>query len=121
MQSNETTPEASSAETATPNLERAPAPPTGSQPAVPLPTSHNTVTSQPATTNPDPVATGAPAPAPDSPASANDTDEIESVWVDQADKIIDQNQNDPYTQEEAVESLSKDYLKKRFGIDVNKT
>ena len=121
MQPNETTPEVSSAEVASPHLERAPLQSSASTPVVPSLTSHNTQTSQSAATTPTPVAVPMPTATASSPTTADDGDEIESVWVDQADKIIDQNQNDPYAQEEAIESLSKDYLKKRFGIDVNKT
>ncbi|HSX41429.1 MAG TPA: hypothetical protein VLF21_02240 [Candidatus Saccharimonadales bacterium] len=54
------------------------------------------------------------------PALAGDVDVIEKEWVDQADKVVDQTKDDPYIQEEAVESLQQDYLKKRYGRDVQK-
>ena len=54
------------------------------------------------------------------PTAAGDGDVIEKEWVDQANKVIEQTKNDPYTEEEAVESLQQDYLKKRYGHDVKK-
>jgi hypothetical protein len=54
------------------------------------------------------------------PAGAADVDVIEKEWVDQANKVIDQTKDDPYTEEEAVEALQQDYLKKRYGHDVKK-
>lgn len=55
-----------------------------------------------------------------SPAQAGDVDVIEKEWVDQANAVIEQTKDDPYTEEEAVESLQQDYLKKRYGHDVKK-
>lgn len=83
---------------------------------------------------PDPVQSAAPAPVPGQPGSdpnpasgvhagpsvANDVDVIEKEWVDQANKIVEQTKNDPYLEEEAVEALQIDYLKKRYGRDVKK-
>lgn len=54
------------------------------------------------------------------PALAGDVDVIEKEWVDQAEKVVEQTKDDPYIQEEAVESLQQDYLKKRYGRDVAK-
>ncbi len=61
-----------------------------------------------------------PAPPVDNPATAGDVDVIEKEWVDQADKVIKRTQDDPYVEEEAVESLQQDYLKKRYNHDVKK-
>lgn len=55
------------------------------------------------------------------PAEAADIDVIEKAWVDQADKIVKQTKQDPYVEEEAVEALQQDYLKKRYGHDVKKS
>lgn len=55
-----------------------------------------------------------------SPAEAADVDVIEKEWVDQAEKIVEQTKGDPYLEEEAVEALQMDYLKKRYGHDVKK-
>jgi hypothetical protein len=54
------------------------------------------------------------------PQAANDIDVIEKEWVDQANKVVEQTQQNPYQEEEAVESLQIDYLKKRYGHDVKK-
>ncbi|HUC19898.1 MAG TPA: hypothetical protein VMR98_00165 [Candidatus Polarisedimenticolaceae bacterium] len=72
---------------------------------------------------PDPLGPALPAPpvpATPNPIVANDTDVIEKEWVDQANKIIEQTKNDPYVEEEAVEALQVDYLKKRYGHEVKK-
>jgi len=69
---------------------------------------------------PEPKAAAAPAPTPTSPATAADVDLIEKEWVDQADKIVKSTKDDPYAEEEAVEKLQMDYLKKRYGHDVKK-
>ncbi len=63
---------------------------------------------------------GAAAPVQTTPAIADDVDVIEKEWVDQADKVVKSTSGDPYAEEEAVESLQVDYLKKRYGHDVKK-
>ena len=55
------------------------------------------------------------------PATADDVDVIEKEWVEAAEKVVEATKNDPYTEEEAVESLQVDYLKKRYGKEVKKT
>jgi hypothetical protein len=74
----------------------------------------------PATTPPsaDPATSATPPNA--NPQVAEDVDVIEKAWVDQADTIVKQTQEDPYVEEEAVEALQQDYLKKRYGHDVSK-
>jgi hypothetical protein len=52
------------------------------------------------------------------PATAADVDVIEPEWVDKAESVVQQHQGDPYGEEEAVEDLQRDYLKKRYGHDV---
>jgi hypothetical protein len=127
-----------------PNIQ--PIPPAGveqpsleSQPQVPVapeaaPSNSQSAPSSPAPSNPSVsglVAPGAPIspqPGATQPAAhssaplppADDVDVIEKEWVDQAEHIIDQTKNDPYTEEEAVEALQTDYLKKRYGHDVKK-
>lgn len=49
------------------------------------------------------------------PAIAADEDLIEKEWVDRAKKIVADNREDPYSQENAVSQLQKDYRKKRYG------
>ncbi|HVE80827.1 MAG TPA: hypothetical protein VNA68_01670 [Candidatus Dormibacteraeota bacterium] len=54
------------------------------------------------------------------PQLAEDVDVIEKEWVDQANKVVEQTKNDPYLEEEAIEELQVDYLKKRYGHEVKK-
>lgn len=53
-----------------------------------------------------------------SPAIADDVDVIEKEWVDKAKDIVTATKDDPYRQEEEVEKLKADYLKKRYGKDI---
>lgn len=52
------------------------------------------------------------------PAVAADEDLIEKEWVDRAKKIVADTREDPYSQENAVSKLQKDYLKKRYGREL---
>jgi hypothetical protein len=52
------------------------------------------------------------------PATAEDVDVIEPEWVDKAEQVVQQHSGDPYGEEEAVEDLQRDYLKKRYNYDV---
>jgi hypothetical protein len=54
------------------------------------------------------------------PAIADDVDVIEKEWVDHATNIIEATNQDPYVEEEAIEDLQVDYLKKRYGKEVKK-
>jgi hypothetical protein len=49
---------------------------------------------------------------------AGDVDVIEPEWVDKAEEVVKATQGDPYGEEEAVEHLQEDYLKKRYGYTV---
>ena len=49
------------------------------------------------------------------PLVANDDDLIEKEWVDKAKKIITETKEDPYSREEAVNKLQKEYQQKRYG------
>jgi hypothetical protein len=49
---------------------------------------------------------------------AEETDLIESEWVDKADEIEQKTANDPYHEDDAQHELSRAYLKKRFGMDI---
>lgn len=53
------------------------------------------------------------------PATAADVDVIEPEWVDKAEEVIKAHQGDPYGEEESVEDLQQDYLKKRYGYNVS--
>lgn len=52
------------------------------------------------------------------PLIADDVDVIEMEWVNKAKDIIKKTRQDPHAQEQAVEKLQIDYLKKRYGKDV---
>ena len=54
----------------------------------------------------------------DNPAVANDDDLIEKEWVDKAKKIVAETRDDPHLQDEKVNKLQADYLKKRFGREL---
>lgn len=115
-------PQAPRPETQPASLERAQAAPAETTPVEPPQTSHNVPTAnslpQPVTVPPPVDSATAPA---TSPTNAGDGDEIEATWVEQADTIKEKYQDDPFAEEEAAESLSQDYLQKRFGIDVDKS
>lgn len=76
---------------------------------------------------PDAPPTPVPAPPPaapspgSNPADADDVDVIEKEWVDRAEEVIKDTAGDPYREEEQVEDLQIDYMKKRFGKDIKKS
>jgi hypothetical protein len=55
----------------------------------------------------------------DTPLLAADEDLIEKEWVDKAKKIILETKDDPYAREAAVTRLQADYLRKRYGKELN--
>lgn len=55
------------------------------------------------------------------PVEAADQDVIEPEWVDKAEAVVEQNAGNPFAEEEAVEDLQIDYLKKRYGHEVKKS
>lgn len=55
------------------------------------------------------------------PILAEDVDVIEKEWVDRAEGVIKDTTGDPYQEEEQVEDLQIDYMKKRFGKDIKKS
>lgn len=57
----------------------------------------------------------------DTPLIADDVDVIEMEWVNKAKKIIKETRDDPHAQEEAVEQLQIEYLKKRYGKEIKKS
>ncbi len=62
-----------------------------------------------------------PPPPPAPPPAAADRDVIEKEWVDKAEQVVEKTTGDPHAEEEAVEDLQIDYLKKRYGVDVKKS
>jgi len=100
--------------------------PAAPAPVIPDPTS-GTPAVAPASI-PDPsVAPGSPPlpvadPQTTGPATAsNDVDVIEKEWVDKAEAIVKQNEDDPYAEEDAVEELQTDYKKKRYNHTIDKS
>lgn len=65
-------------------------------------------------------APGTPAAVAPTPTVAADQDVVEPEWVDAAEKTIEQTAGNPYAEEEAIEALQIDYLKKRYGYEVKK-
>lgn len=86
--------------------------PVASMPAVPL--------MEVAVAAPPTSTAATPPPVMATPAIADDVDVIEKEWVDHATKIIEATNQDPYVEEEAIEDLQVDYMKKRYGKDVKK-
>jgi hypothetical protein len=81
--------------------------------------------SMPPTLSPDDVAASlssgpgsAPAIPTQTPPVAGDVDVIEPEWVDKVEEVVQAHQGDPYGEEEAVEDVQRDYLKKRYGYTV---
>lgn len=52
------------------------------------------------------------------PAVADDADLIEKEWVVKARQIVDQTKNDPYIQNQQMNQMKADYIKKRYNKDL---
>jgi hypothetical protein len=102
------------------SLERSPG--GGEVPGAPQPAIQQVVIPRPAVPQPvpqaTPVADDNTPPADDNPVTANDVDVIEKEWVDRAKLIVAQTKADPHEQEKRVSELQADYLKKRYGKEV---
>ena len=61
---------------------------------------------------------GGPTGAVPTPTVAGDVDVIEPEWVDRAEQVVQAHRGDPYGEEEAIEDLQQEYLKKRYGYTV---
>ena len=55
------------------------------------------------------------------PQMAADVDVIEKEWVDKIEATLIKTAGDPHAEEEAIEDLQIDYMKKRYGKDVAKS
>lgn len=53
------------------------------------------------------------------PTVAADVDLIEKEWVDRAKLIVSKTRDDPHEQESEVGKLQAEYLRKRYGRDIN--
>lgn len=92
-------------------------------PVIPLiPVTQTAAQTTPATSLAVPAVGISPIPPNSSnPVLAGDVDVIEKEWVDQAEAIIARTAGDPHAEEEAIEDLQIDYMKKRYGKDVAKS
>ncbi len=52
------------------------------------------------------------------PLIADDNDLIEKEWVEKAKQIVEQTKNDPHLQNEEINKVKADYLKKRYNHDL---
>jgi len=66
------------------------------------------------------IPTPAGAPTTQAPQTAADVDKIEPEWVQAAEQIMKQTAGSPYAEEEAIEDLQIDYLKKRYNRIIEK-
>lgn len=56
----------------------------------------------------------------DSPMIAEDVDVIEKEWVDKAEAEVRRTADDPHAQEEAIETLQVEYMRKRYGKEIRR-
>jgi hypothetical protein len=63
----------------------------------------------------------APLPSDYAPTVAADQDVIEPEWVDRAEQVVSETAGNPFAEEEGIEALQIDYLKKRYGYEVKKS
>ncbi len=64
------------------------------------------------------VAPVAPPAAGPVPLTAADVDVIEPEWVKKAEEAVAANRDNPRAEEDAVEAVQIEYLKKRYNLDV---
>lgn len=55
---------------------------------------------------------------PGAPQIADDADLIEKEWVEKAKQIVEQTKNDPYLQNQEMNKIKADYMKKRYNKDL---
>lgn len=55
------------------------------------------------------------------PAAADDSDLIEREWVERAREIVSKSRANPYLRSKELTKLKADYLKKRYGKDIQLT
>ena len=55
------------------------------------------------------------------PDVADDVDVIEMEWVKKAKQLIQDTKDDPHAQEQAMEQLQIEYLRKRYGKEIKPT
>jgi hypothetical protein len=52
------------------------------------------------------------------PSIADDADLIEKEWVLKAKQIVEETKNDPYAQNQEMNRMKADYIKKRYNKEV---
>lgn len=62
--------------------------------------------------------TATPPPPSATPAIADDADLIEKEWVMKAKQIVEKTKDDPHRQNEEINKVKADYLKKRYNHDL---
>lgn len=83
-----------------------------------LPAFPNLPTQASPTSSPQAVQPQTVVPLPD---EAADTDLIEKEWVVKAKQIVEHTSSDPYTQQEELNKVKADYMKKRYNKDIKLT
>ena len=94
---------------------------TGSAPADPTAGQAPPSVTPPPSTDPATLEAQAAAIASTMPPIADDTDLIEKEWVDKAKAIVEQTAHDPHLQNQEINKVKVDYLKKRYNKDVKLT
>lgn len=116
------TPQVNPEQTPQPSSPEAPQPQPMAPPPSPAPAPTQPVEVPVIPPNADPVpAPTASKPVEQGPAIADDADVIEKEWVEKVSEVVKKTHGDPHAEEEAVEDLQIDYLKKRYGLDVKKS
>lgn len=59
-----------------------------------------------------------PAAATPGPMQADDTDVLEDAWIDVVERIVKEQQHDPYLLNRSMTLARADYLKKRYNREV---
>jgi hypothetical protein len=103
-----------------PEVTTASAAPTVAQPATPTASPSVDAVMAAADAGGTPAVAAAPQP-PVGPTIADDVDVIEKEWVDKTEDIIAKTAGDPHAEEEAIEDLTIDYMKKRYDKDIAKS
>jgi len=94
---------------------------TGPAPANPAAAQASPAATPPPMTDPATLEAQAAAIASTMPPIADDTDLIEKEWVDKAKAIVEQTAHDPHLQNQEINKVKIDYLKKRYNKDVKLT
>ncbi len=67
---------------------------------------------------PPPIPDGSGASPSPTPAAADDSDLIEQEWVNKAKAIVERTKTDPHIQNQEINKIKADYIKKRYNREV---